>query len=167
MYLACGAARCTCNYRFGRRSRSLLRDEIGQNERRSLGVDVEGRWRIAGKIWLVLSWRVSISRGQREGGGVSLFAEVWAFWFLDTESERERTVKDNVARTSTATRRVGCCPRGTSRIRSFLGITPSTRRSPGTTYPLPSRLDALSYLTLLCPDNFPRSSFQGCRSTLE
>lgn len=47
-----------------------------------------------------------------------MFVEVWAFWFLDTESERERTVKDNVARTSTATRRVGCCPRGTSRIRS-------------------------------------------------
>ena len=77
---------------------------------------------------------------------VSLFVEVWAFWFLDTESERERTVKDNVARTSTATRRVGCCPRGTSRIRSFPGTTPS----PDTTYPLPSRHDALSYLTLLC-----------------
>lgn len=68
--------------------------------------------------------------GQREGGGAPLFVEVWAFWFLDTESERERTVKDNVARTSTATRRVGCCPRGTSRIRSFLGSTPSTPLRP-------------------------------------
>lgn len=77
------------------------------------------------KPWL-LSF-VSISRhGQQEGGGAPLFVEVWAFWFLDTESERERTVKDNVARTSTATRRVGCCPRGTSRIRSFLGSTLST-----------------------------------------
>lgn len=95
------------------------------------------------KPWL-LSF-VSISRhGQQEGGGAPLFVEVWAFWFLDTESERERTVKDNVARTSTATRRVGCCPRGTSRIRSFLGSTPSTPLT------LSSVHHVLFFFTLLC-----------------
>lgn len=93
--------------------------------------------------------------------------EVWAFWFLDTESERERTVKDNIARTSTATRRVGCCPRGTSRIRSFLGFTPST---PLTRLHVSSvhRLDVLFYLTLLCSlACFSRFLIQGCRSMFD
>lgn len=83
-----------------------------------------------------------------------MFAEVWAFWFLDTESERERTVKDNIARTSTATRRVGCCPRGTSRIRSFLGFTPS---APLATLLASSHRRHSFYLTLVCLECFLQS----------